>query len=129
MFCGLDGVQPDSGASAKGTCCWRPYLPLMASGADGLLPIKRGIHSRRLHCADAERLLMTHPGIENSVAERAKPLISAIPSSMFPSPLSERLPPARLQQHIDGLPDQRLNLHPRLTGPTFIERELVECPR
>ena len=46
--------------------------------ADGLLPIKRGIHSRRLHCVDAERLLMTHPGIENSVTERDEPLISAI---------------------------------------------------
>lgn len=93
--------------------------------ADGLLPIKRGIHSRRLHCADAERLLMTHLGIENSRESH----LFLLSSSMFPSPLSERLPPARLQQHIDGLPDQRLNLHPWLTGPTFIERELVECPR
>ena len=96
--------------------------------ADGLLPIKRGIHSRRLHCADAERLLMTYLGIENSVTDATSRLF-LLSSSMFPSPLSERLPPARLQQHIDGLADQRLNLHPWLTGPTFIERELVECPR
>ncbi len=124
MLCGLDGVQPDPGANAKGACCWRPYLPLMASGQMGCCRSSAGSIPGDYIAADAERLLMTHLGIENSRESRLFLL-----SSMFPSPLSERLPPARLQQHIDGLPDQRLNLHPWLTGPTFIERELVECPR
>jgi hypothetical protein len=62
-------------------------------------------------------------------SDRDESRLFLLSSSMFSSSLSECLSPARLQQHIDGLTDQRLNLYPWLTGPTFIERKLVECPR